>query len=116
MTGADSRMVLSSRAWVAAVVLVAFSNAAGAEEKVLTDDGVVLAHPEVPRITAEELRQLIDEKADVVIVDTRDALSYEYGHIPGAINIYYDPTADPTTRELILVALPGDKLIALYCP
>ena len=37
----------------------------------------------------------------------RDAQSYKYGHIPGAINIYYDPTADRTVREMILVALPN---------
>ena len=109
-------MTMLSRAVIVGSVLIAVSNTAIAEEPVITDDGVVLAHPEVPRITAEELKQLIDQHADIVIVDTRDAVSYEYGHIPGAINIYYDPTADPTTRELILVALPGDKLIALYCP
>ncbi|MBF8270173.1 MAG: Rhodanese protein [Gammaproteobacteria bacterium] len=92
------------------------SHAAMAEEKVVTEDGIVLAHPEVPRITAEELKKLIDEKADIVIVDTRDGVSYDYGHVPGAINIYYDPNGDPTDREMTLVALPADKLIALYCP
>ena len=86
------------------------------QDKTVTEDGVVLAHPEVPRITAEALKKLIDEKADIVIVDTRDSLSYETGHIPGAINIYYDPNGDPMTREMTLVALPANKLIVLYCP
>ena len=86
------------------------------QDKAVTEDGVVLAHPEVPRITAEALKKLIDEKADIVIVDTRDSLSYETGHIPGAINIYYDPNGDPMTREMTLVALPANKLIVLYCP
>lgn len=87
-----------------------------AEETPIIEDGIVLAHPEISRITAEELKQLIDEEADIVIIDTRDSLSYNYGHIPGAINIYYDPTGDPMMREMTLIALPGDKLIALYCP
>jgi len=92
------------------------ATAVAAAEKVVTEDGVVLAHPEVQRITVDELKKLIDDKADIVIVDTRDSTSYDYGHIPGAINIYYDPNGDPATREMTLVALPSDKLIAFYCP
>jgi predicted sulfurtransferase len=79
-------------------------------------DELVLPHPEVTRIEPAELLRLIEGEADLVIIDTRDAISYEYGHIEGAINIYYDPTGDPMTRELMLGAMPGDKLIVLYCP
>jgi 3-mercaptopyruvate sulfurtransferase SseA len=104
------------RAILAVFMLANLTIAAVAEEKVVTEDGVVLAHPEVPRITVEELKRLIDQKADIVIVDTRDGASYDYGHIPGAINIYYDPNGDPAEREMILVALPADKLIVTYCP
>lgn len=75
-----------------------------------------LPHPEVPRIEPQELRRQIDEKADIVIVDTRDSLSYDTSHIPGAINIYYDPNGDPMNREMMLVALPMNKLVVLYCP
>ena len=100
---------------VSAILLLIISTTTMAEEQVIVD-GVVLAHPEVLRITAEELKQLIDAKADIVIVDTRDSLSYDFGHIPGAINIYYDPNGDPMTREMTLVALPYDKDIIFYCP
>lgn len=79
---------------------------AGAEEVVL---------PNLPRITVEELKQLIDKKADIVVVDVRDSGSYEAGHIQGAVNIYYDPTADPMNRQMMLMALPMDKLIVTYC-
>jgi predicted sulfurtransferase len=75
-----------------------------------------LPHPQVERITPQELKQLIDTGAPHVVVDTRDSLSYSYGHVPGAINIYYDPTGDPMNREMMLVALPMDKLVVLYCP
>jgi rhodanese-related sulfurtransferase len=71
--------------------------------------------PELPRITAEELNQLIEKGADMVTVDTRDAGSYNAGHIKGAINIYYDPTSDPMARQMMLIALPMDKLIVTYC-
>jgi rhodanese-related sulfurtransferase len=69
----------------------------------------------VPRMTVEELKQLLDKRSDVVIVDTRDSSSYELGHIKGAVNIYYSPTADPSDREMTLVALPMDKPIVIYC-
>jgi len=76
-------------------------------------DEVVL--PNLPRITAEELKQLIDKGADLVAVDVRDSGSYDAGHIKGAVNIYYDPTTDPMDRQMMLVALPMDKLIVTYC-
>ena len=71
--------------------------------------------PNIPRITAEELKQMIEKGADLVVIDTRDSGSYDAGHVKGAINIYYNPTSDPTERQMMLVALPMDKLIVTYC-
>ena len=71
--------------------------------------------PEVPRISAEDLKRMMDQKSKVIIVDTRDSLTYDDGHLAGAVNIYYDPTADPSSREASLSALPGDTLVVLYC-
>jgi rhodanese-related sulfurtransferase len=77
-------------------------------------DDVVL--PNIPRITAEELKQMIDKQASsFVTVDARDSGSYDAGHIKGAVNIYYDPTSDPMDRQMMLMALPMDKLIVTYC-
>ncbi len=42
----------------------------------------------VPRITIDELKSLMDQKA-VVVLDVRDPASFEKGRIPGAININY---------------------------
>ena len=77
------------------------------------EDDVV--HPEISRITAEELKQLIDEEGEFVLVDTQGSMSYDLGHIEGAINIYYDPTGDPVALEMMLMGLPMDKLIVIYC-
>jgi rhodanese-related sulfurtransferase len=71
--------------------------------------------PDLPRISVEELKQMVDKKADIVIVDTRDGGSYAAGHIKGAINIQYDITSDPMNRQMMLIALPMDKLIVTYC-
>jgi len=71
--------------------------------------------PEVKRISAEEVKRLMEKKADMVLVDTRDSLAYDDGHLKGAVNIAYDPTTDPRDREPSLLALPTDKLVVFYC-
>jgi rhodanese-related sulfurtransferase len=97
------RLVLS----LPLIVLMCASSGIPAEEKVVL--------PQIPRIKAEDLKKMIETKADMVIVDVRDNGSYEAGHIKGAINIYYDPTADPMDRQMMLLALPMEKLIVTYC-
>ncbi len=71
--------------------------------------------PDVPRITAEEVQRLLKDTAKLVLVDTDDTMTYGEEHIKGAVNMTYDPTVDPQEREAILGALPGDKLIVIYC-
>ncbi len=85
----------------------------GASFTLFAGEDVVL--PDLPRISVEELKDMVDKKADIVIVDTRDGGSYAAGHIKGAINIYYDVTSDPMQRQMMLIALPMDKLIVTYC-
>ncbi len=79
------------------------------------EEGIKVAYPEVPRMPAKELVQLLKKKADIVIVDTQSADGYEMWHIPSAINITYDSTANPTDRQLMLMALPENKPIVIYC-
>jgi hydroxyacylglutathione hydrolase len=74
-----------------------------------------VAFPEIPRISVEDLKQKIDKGENVVVVDVRDGGSYAAGHVKGAINIYYDATADPMDRQMMLMALPMEKLVVTYC-
>ena len=67
------------------------------------------------RIPAKELVRLLKSKANIIIVDTQPADGYEMWHIPTAVNIPYVSTANPTDRELMLMALPGDRPIVIYC-
>jgi rhodanese-related sulfurtransferase len=71
--------------------------------------------PDIPRISVEAVKNKVDKgDKDCVLLDVRDAASYEAGHIKGAVNIYYDPTGDPMNRQMILMALPMDRLIVTY--
>ncbi len=73
------------------------------------------SHPEIPRIAAKDVKQMLSKKADFVLVDTQPADGYDLWHIPTAVNIHYSPVEDPINRELMLMALPMDKLIVIYC-
>ena len=74
-----------------------------------------VAHPELIRIKAGELKQLMDKKSDFILIDSRDSEKYGREHIEGAINIHYDSSGDPMVRKMTLMALPMDKLIIVYC-
>lgn len=63
---------------------------------------------EVQRISAEDLRERM-KSGNVVVVDVRDANSFEGSHIPGSINI---PMA---SIESNLDQLPKNKEIVAYC-
>jgi rhodanese-related sulfurtransferase len=76
---------------------------------------VKLAHPEIPRMPAKELVQLLKNKSDIVVVDTQASDGFEMWHIPSAVNITYSSIEDPTNRQLRLMALPMEKLIVIYC-
>ncbi len=75
-----------------------------------------IVHPEVPRIPALEVKEMLAKKADFVIVDTNPADFFDMWHIPTAINIpYIIMMHNPGKRESMVSALPKDKLIVLYC-
>ena len=67
------------------------------------------------RITGEELIKSLDALGKVVVVDTRNNSNYNAAHIPGAVNVYYDPSGSPAEREMMLTVLPGDRLLVFYC-
>ena len=75
---------------------------------------VELLFPEVQRITADDLKKLIDNRLDFVLVDTRANNIFAAGHIIGATNITSN-ILDPTVTELKLIGLPDNKLIVFYC-
>jgi rhodanese-related sulfurtransferase len=113
-----------------ALILLLFANCSTAQEKSIQiigsasqregSDGAApkkqLVHPEVPRIPAMEVKELLAKKADFVLVDTNPAAYFKLWHIPAAINIPYITLADnPSKKGKILGKLPKDKLIVIYC-
>ncbi|QEM69483.1 hypothetical protein FO488_15855 [Geobacter sp. FeAm09] len=68
-------------------------------------------HPDIPRITIDELKTLIDKKVDVVILDAQLKSIYDAGHIKGAISFPWK--ADLTDSDVS--EIPKDKLVVTYC-
>jgi len=64
---------------------------------------------EVPRVSAQELKQRLDSGNDVIVVDTRTLSFFDRAHIPGAIQLL-----GPEIDEHLDV-LARDVDIVLYC-
>jgi len=64
---------------------------------------------DVPRISLQDLRKLLDQGANVTVVDTRSAGEYTAGHIPGSLHIPY-VEIEARYREI-----PATSQIVLYC-
>jgi 3-mercaptopyruvate sulfurtransferase SseA len=64
---------------------------------------------EVQLIKPEELKKLIDSKADILVVDNQPKGAYDMEHIPGAVNF---PWAMQIKGP---VNLPRDKVLIFYC-
>lgn len=65
---------------------------------------------EPERISLEQFKSMVDGQVDMVIVDTRIGVSYDAGHIPGAVSMHYSTEIRTRNGEL-----PRDKTIVLYC-
>jgi Rhodanese-like domain len=66
------------------------------------------AEGEVPRISPEQLKQMVDTNA-ITLLDVRDSVSYTNGHIPGAIHIPFARVEAEASR------LPKGKPVVAYC-
>jgi len=64
---------------------------------------------EVPRITAEELKKLLDAGEEIIVADTRAKTSFDYQHLAGAISV---PENEVNSH---LNELPKNKDIVFYC-
>ena len=105
------KLVLLVSLFIVGMLLFA---ACGAEESGVTDTESSSENQgptrlsEVPRISAEELKDRLDNGEAIVVVDTRSA-GYGIKHIAGAISV-------PSVRgESPLDELPLDQEIVLYC-
>jgi len=65
----------------------------------------------VEDVSADQIKALLDEKAPLVLVDTRTEYEYRKGHIPTAESI------PPEKFDVLAFLLPADKNIHLifYC-
>ncbi len=73
-------------------------------------------------ITTQELKEWIDQKKDMVIVDTMPyEASYKKHHIPGAVNVEFPipemTSLDDKKKEELIKAIgtDKDKTIVFYC-
>ena len=67
--------------------------------------------PKVPTITAEEVKQALDEKKNVIMLDVRTPDEFSRGTIAGSINI----PVDEISNKIENVISDKNKTIYVYC-
>jgi rhodanese-related sulfurtransferase len=65
----------------------------------------------IPRISIDELKSLLDSGTEVVILDTQPEKIYQKGHIKGALSFPFKMELDGSEA----LKLPREKLIVVYC-
>ena len=75
----------------------------------LTEEG--FKSPELPRITAERLKQFMDNGEVFTLIDVRDKYEYTSKHLPQAISL---PSNTGDEQIAGFLALPKDELIFFY--
>ena len=66
---------------------------------------------DIPRISIQELKKMMDKDTEIVIIDAQPKDIYEKGHIKGAISI---PWKSQIALEDVW-SIPGDATIVTYC-
>ena len=72
------------------------------------ESDVTYPEADIESISGHDLRAMVDGGEAPVILDIRDNVDYDAGHIPGSINIALDDM-DARWEEL-----PGDRKIVLH--
>ena len=65
------------------------------------------------RTTWDQAKQLV-ERGDAILVDSRAKLTFEAGHVPGAVNLPLDELASGIAQFIADHPPTGEKLI-IYC-
>lgn len=68
--------------------------------------------PRIAELNLEEMKGFA-ASSNVTIVDARVRVDYEYGHLPGAVNL--PVTAGLAERRTLASALPAGWLVIVYC-
>jgi rhodanese-related sulfurtransferase len=97
------------------LAICAFTEVPAARQTSGTPNITKVIHPEVRRIPASELKDLLAKKADIVVIDVNPKDFFDSWHIRSAVNIPYNSTDGAANRERKLKKIPIGKLIVLYC-
>ncbi len=67
--------------------------------------------PNVPQVTVDEVKRVVDEHDDVILLDVRSEQEYAQGKIEGSINVPIDELA-----QKVPTSIPDkDAKIYVYC-
>jgi rhodanese-related sulfurtransferase len=68
------------------------------------------AKQRIREVTPAEVKQMLERKEDVVLLDVREPNEWNLGHLPGAVHI---PRGTMETR--VEQVIPRDREVVVYC-
>ena len=69
------------------------------------------AKASISEVSIDEVKKMIDNREDIILLDVRDREEYETGHIPGAINI----SRGSLDFKVHLIIPDKNAKIVVYC-
>ena len=73
--------------------------------------GVPARGQDIPRVSLEELKGMLEKKEPIVVVDNRPKAEFDRQHIKGAVSLPWEKDVSERAQEI----LPKDRLIVTYC-
>jgi len=96
--------------YVVAFLMLCYSSLAYAADK--TPAQVVKeAKSIIEEVSVDAVKQMIDNKEDIILLDVRDSEEFQTGHLPGAINI----SRGSLDFKVHLIIHDKTKKIIVYC-
>lgn len=69
------------------------------------------AKASINEVSIDEVKKMIDNREDIILLDVRDSEEYETGHIPGAINI----SRGSLDFKVHLIIPDKNEKVVVYC-
>ena len=78
---------MNTKHWLLLGVAVVSFNAQAADWPPIVDKAVERAKKSGATVTLLEFKKVVDQPGNALIIDVREPAEYDFGHVPGAINI-----------------------------
>jgi hypothetical protein len=96
-------------------IIVKYTTVNGENMATSLEKALVKLPKGIKEIKTKELAELLSSKKDLVVIDSRPAVKYDEGHIPGALSIPYSKLIKMGGDGAKLLEKYKDRQLVFYC-